>query len=201
VSSTPDEPAATRQRRADARRSVTAIVQSARRLLSGDTDASVEAIASAAGVSRQTVYAHFPTRDLLVTAAIEVERAEGLAALESAGLEDLSPLDALHRFLDISWEIAERFPLTLDPAIAKAPAHGAVGEHLERIFRRGQLTGHFDGALPATWLTGAAFALGQCAAEEIAAGQLTRPEAVEALLESVLRLAGAQHTGQPGPGT
>lgn len=170
-------------------------------MLSGHPDASVEEIASAAGVARQTVYAHFPTRDLLVAAAIEVERAEGLAALEAAALEDLTPLEALHLFLDISWEIAERFPLTLDPATAKAPAHGSVGEHLERIFRRGQLTGQFDGALPATWLTGAAFALGQCAAEEIAAGHLTKPQAMDALLESVLRLAGAEGGRQSTSGT
>jgi AcrR family transcriptional regulator len=188
----------TRRRRSDARRSIEAIVSGARALLSERVDASMDEIATAAGLTRQTVYAHFPSRDLLVAAVINAERAEGLAALEAAGLDDLPPVEALRRFLDISWEIVERCPLVLDPALAKTPgpdggdAHDLVGPHLERIFRRGQRSGDFDRALPAKWLTAATFGLGHTAAEAIAAGHLTKRAATSMLLRSVLRLCGTE---------
>ncbi|MGR6999045.1 helix-turn-helix domain-containing protein [Yinghuangia aomiensis] len=52
-----------RRRRADAQRSIDAILDAARRLLGDRLDVGMEDIAAAAGVTRQTVYAHFPSRD------------------------------------------------------------------------------------------------------------------------------------------
>jgi AcrR family transcriptional regulator len=186
-----------RRRRSDARRSIDAIVSGARAVLGERVDASMEEIAVASGLTRQTVYAHFPSRDLLVAAAINAERAEGLAAVEAADLDDLPPVEALHRFLDISWEIVDRFPLVLDPAFAKTPgldggdAHELVGTHLERIIRRGQRSGVFDHTLPPGWLAATTFGLGHSAAEEVAAGRLTIGEVKGLLLRSTLRLYGA----------
>lgn len=187
-----------RPRRADARRSVEAIVNAARGLLAERPGASMEEIAGAAGLSRQTVYAHFPSRDTLVAAVLNEERAEGLAALEAAGLDDLAPIDALRRFLDISWQIVERFPLALDPAVARTPgpdggdAHDVVGRYLERIIRRGQRSGDFDRRFSAPWLTAATFGLGHSAGEEIAVGRLSQRKAADVLLRSALRLYGAE---------
>ena len=45
----------------------------------------MEDIATAAGVTRQTVYAHFPTRNALITALIDVAGAETVAAIDAAG--------------------------------------------------------------------------------------------------------------------
>ena len=50
----------TRRRRSDAQRSIDAIVSGARTLLGRRPDASMEEVATAAGLTRQTVYAHFP---------------------------------------------------------------------------------------------------------------------------------------------
>ena len=88
-----------RRRRADAQRSIDAIVSGARTLLNERPDASMEEIAAAADVTRQTVYAHFPSRDVLIAAVVNAERAEGLAALDAARLDRLPPVDALRRFL------------------------------------------------------------------------------------------------------
>jgi AcrR family transcriptional regulator len=186
-----------RRRRSDATRSIDAIVGGARTLLAKRLDASMEDIAAAAGVSRQTVYAHFPSRDALIAAVINAERAEGLAAVEAARLDTVSAVDALRRFLDISWQIVERCPLVLDPTLARTPGpdggdpHRPVTVVLERIIRRGQRSGDFDRALPAAWLAAATFALGHAAAEQRANGKLSVAKAATMLEKSVLQLYGA----------
>ena len=60
---------AVRGRRADAKQNFSRIVETAVRLLRADPRISVEQIADAAGLSRATVYRHFPTRQDLVGAA------------------------------------------------------------------------------------------------------------------------------------
>ena len=76
-----------RRRRADAEQNVTAILQAATKVLSAQPEASVEDIARAAGVSRQTVYAHFPSRETLLNAVIEQATAEVSAAFSSVSRE------------------------------------------------------------------------------------------------------------------
>jgi AcrR family transcriptional regulator len=157
----------------------------------------MEDIATAAGVTRQTVYAHFPSRDALIAALVDAARTEGLAAIDAAQLDTVPAADALGRFLEISWELLRRYPLLFDPALNRSPLpdghdhHHAVGPWLERLIRRGQRTGDFDRTLPASWLAAAIFELGHAAAEQVAAGHLTTGKAAAVLLESVLRLCGA----------
>jgi len=58
-------------RRATAERNVAAILDAAEELLSQPGPASVAAVAARAGVSRVTVYAHFPTWEALLEAVVE----------------------------------------------------------------------------------------------------------------------------------
>jgi AcrR family transcriptional regulator len=188
----------TRRRRSDAQRSIDAIVSGARTLLGGRPDASMEEVATAAGLTRQTVYAHFPSRDALIAAVINAERAEGLAAVDAARLDKAPPIDALRQFLDISWQLIEHCPLLLDPTLARTPGpdggdpHRPVTVLLERIIRRGQRSGDFDRAFPPGWLAAATNGLGHSAAEEVANGKLSVAKASTMLMESVLRLYGAK---------
>src|SRR5258708_2072250 len=99
-----------RRRRADAEQNVTAILDAATRALSAQPEASVEDIARSAGLSRQTVYAHFPSREALLDAVVERATAETAAAFEAAGLEDAPPAEALIRLLDAGWAVATRYP-------------------------------------------------------------------------------------------
>ncbi|HVW40920.1 MAG TPA: helix-turn-helix domain-containing protein [Amycolatopsis sp.] len=186
----------TRRRRRDARRSIDAILTAARTVLGERRDASMEDIASAAGVTRQTVYAHFSSRDDLIAALIEAARAQGLAALDEAHLDTAPPAEALSRFLDISWQLLGSYPVLLDPVLNRtarldgSDPHLAVGAWLERLIRRGQRTGDFDRTLPAGWLATAILELGHTAAEQVAAGHLTPSKARLVLQKSAQRLCG-----------
>jgi AcrR family transcriptional regulator len=185
-----------RRRRADARRSVDAILSAARSVLGERPDASMEDIATAAGVTRQTVYAHFPSRDALVDALLHAVGAETVATIDAARLDTVPPADALRQFLDIGWQLIRGHPHLLGPALTQNPpgsndSHEAGTARLEQIIRRGQRTGDFDRALPAAWLTAAILGLFGTAAEQVAAGRLTTSRAAAMVLDSALRLCGA----------
>jgi AcrR family transcriptional regulator len=117
-------PPARRKRRADAERARDAVLHAAVRLLGSRPEASLEEVAAAAGVVRQTVYAHFRSRESLLTAVIDHITAETAAALGDVDLESGSAVDALRRWLDASWSIIDRFPAVLNPAVMTAAPDG-----------------------------------------------------------------------------
>ncbi|MFG2003893.1 TetR/AcrR family transcriptional regulator [Spirillospora sp. NPDC048911] len=183
-----------RRRRSDARRSIDAILTAARTVLSERPDASMEDIATTAGVSRQTVYAHFPSRDALIAALIHAAGVETVAAYDAAGLDTLPPPDALRRYLDISWQLIRGYSFLLAPALARIPQPGGDDPHdagtarLEQLLRRGRHTGDFTDTLPVTWLAAAVIGLVRTAAEQVAAGSLTPSQAADMLQKSAQRL-------------
>ncbi|WP_327287336.1 TetR/AcrR family transcriptional regulator [Streptomyces sp. NBC_01198] len=186
-----------RRRRSDARRSIDAILNAARIVLGERYDASMEDIAATAGVTRQTVYAHFPSRDALVAALVEVAAAEYCALLDAAGLDSAPPAEALAGFLDAGWRFLGRYPVLLNATAARLPRpasdpHDIVPPRLERLIRRGQQTGDFDPALSAAWLAAAVLGLMHTAVAEVTAGRVTTGQAEELCLESTLRLCGAK---------
>src|SRR5215207_1032726 len=104
-----------RRRRADAERSIAAILDAAAHVLAQQPQASVEAIAKAAGISRQTVYVHFPSRDVLLSALIDRASDRVAAALDAADFDSGSASEALVRLLEISWQtyLVDSFLLTV----------------------------------------------------------------------------------------
>lgn len=192
-----DTATAPRRRRSDARRSIDSILNAARVVLGERPDASMEDIAATAGVTRQTVYAHFPSRDALIAGLVESAAAEYAALLDEAGLDTAPPAEALARFLDAGWRFLDRYPLLLNPTAARVPRpdsdpHDVVPPRLERLIGRGQRTGDFDASLPAAWLAAAVLGLHHTAAAQVAAGRLTAHEAEALCLESTLRLCGGK---------
>jgi AcrR family transcriptional regulator len=181
-----------RRRRADAEQNVTAILDAATRALSAQPEASVEDIARSAGLSRQTVYAHFPSREALLDAVVERATAEVSAAFEAAGLDDAPPAEALIRLLDAGWTASARYPF-----LWHLDRHGPVIERLHGIIRRGQESGDFDRRLPPGWLLAAGLALGRAAEDEVKAGRMTVEDATSAVHHSFLRLFGLEG---PAPG-
>jgi len=185
-----------RRRRIDAERSITAIVEAAIEVLNDRPQATVEEIAGAAGLTRQTVYAHFASRDALLEAVVVRVIGEVGDALDAADLGDGPAAAALQRLLDVSFEIAARYRFMFHlPSVSRERdigRHGPIMAALERLVERGQADGSFDPQAPQSWLIAATFALGDAASEEVRAGRISAVEATAALHRSILRLFGVQ---------
>ena len=78
-------------RRADAQRSIAAILDAAIDLLAERPDASMADVAAAAGVARQTAYARYESRAALLSAVAGRALEQTLAALDAAAPEDGPP--------------------------------------------------------------------------------------------------------------
>jgi len=187
-------PARQRRRRADAEHNRAAILQAATGTLNTQPDASMEDIAKAAGVSRQTIYAHFPSREALLDAVLDKAVTEVSAALEAAGLDDAPPAEALLRLLDAAWAVAAHYPsLWFLPPVSQdedLARHGPLVERISGLIRRGQESGDFDRAMSPSWLLAAMLSLGRAAEQEVKAGRMTVADASGAVRRSFLRLLG-----------
>ncbi|UGT54266.1 TetR/AcrR family transcriptional regulator [Nocardia asteroides] len=183
------------KRRADAARSRAAVIDAATRLLATHPDAGMAAIAAEAGVTRQTVYAHFASRDELVDAVIASTTERAVAAMREADLDSGPAREALLRMLAVGWRFFRVAPLAHHVgAFARQRDEDRqlpVNDRLLRLIRRGQRAGEFDDTLSAAWLVAAIVAVSHAAGDEVRAGRMAQPEAEKSLRESVLRLVSA----------
>jgi AcrR family transcriptional regulator len=188
-----------RRLRADAERSISAILDAAVDVLAERPDASIGQIALAAGVARQTVYAHYESREALLGAVADRALAKAVAAIDAAEPERGAPAEALERLVRAWWETVERHARVLE-ALAQAFPHAAelhefhspILERLERLVRRGQRAGDFDRRLPVGWVAVAFLALMHAAAGEVASGRMDAAAAGRALERTVPRAFGVR---------
>ncbi|WP_214407164.1 TetR/AcrR family transcriptional regulator, partial [Pseudonocardia lacus] len=168
-----------RRRRADARRHAAAVLDAATRVLGRTPEAGIEQVAAAAGVTRQTVYAHYPTRGALLAAVLDRISTDVLDELDAVERDAPSATAALLALLDATWRLLERYPLLLHESVAATdPAqdhtrHEPIRARFERVLRRGRDGGEFDHDLPLDWLVAAVIALGHAAGAEVGAGRTT----------------------------
>ncbi|MFF0338753.1 TetR/AcrR family transcriptional regulator [Kribbella sp. NPDC004875] len=179
-----------RRRRADADRSRTAILTAAVTVLDERPDASLEQVAEAAGVTRQTVYAHFKSRDVLVSAVVDELTAESLVAMDELDLDHGSALEGVLQLIQVAWRMFEQHPflLHLPQTGVQDERHDPVTARLERLIRRGQRAGEITRDLPAPWLVTTVVALGHAAGESVAYGTLTSRAAPKTLQTTLTRL-------------
>jgi AcrR family transcriptional regulator len=154
-------------------------------------------VAAAAGVSRQTVYAHYPSREALLAAVAERALARTLATIDAAQPEQGPPVEALERLIWAWWDSIEPNARLLQALVAAFPDvegihdfHAPIIERLVALVRRGQRSGDFDERLPVAWATAAFLGLMHAAAHEVAAGRLSAEEAGRALRRTVPRALG-----------
>jgi AcrR family transcriptional regulator len=194
-----------RRRRSDAERSRATVRDAAIELLGQRPQASIEEIAAAAGVARQTVYAHYPSRDHLLAAVVEHVTADVAAAFDGLDPGRGSAADALRSWLETAWRTVSRYPILLTSAVTATPGdeyerHRPISERLTQILERGRQSGELDDRPPISWLVSAIIGLGHAAGQEAAAGRMSLADAGEAFRDSALRLcvAPGKPAGSPG---
>lgn len=174
-----------------------AILDAAVELLGERPDASMADVAAAAGVVRQTVYAHYESRAALLSAVAARALERTLAAIAAAEIDSGTPETALERLIDAWWRSVLPHARVLE-TLRSDPVtvadvhdfHAPVLAQIERLVRRGQHSGAFDAQLPVSWVSAAFLGLMHTAAEEVATGRLRADDAAGALQRSVMRLFG-----------
>ncbi|WP_345436361.1 TetR/AcrR family transcriptional regulator [Microbacterium gilvum] len=119
-----------RNRRRDAQQNREAILEAAARVLRGDPEASIDAIASAAGLSRRALYGHFPSREAILAELV----ARGTARI-AAALSDVHDDDPARHVALIGtalWGEIAHVRLVAQ-MIVRGPLEGAVAAGLEPI--------------------------------------------------------------------
>jgi AcrR family transcriptional regulator len=176
---------------ATAARNISAILDAAESLLESRSRTSIAAVATRAGVSRVTVYAHFPTWEAILAAVVERAVVRTAAALEVAKPDAGEPLKALERMLAIGWQklarnatMAQAATEQLSPETITHAHQAALGK-LADLTKRGQADGSFRTDLPVGWLVAAALALIHACGDEVRAGRLDPAAAPQILTTSI----------------
>jgi AcrR family transcriptional regulator len=179
-------------RRRVAEQNVTAILDATLAQLERDPRPSLVEIARTAGVSRPTLYAHFPTREDLVEAAVKRALEQAERDLSATHVDEGTAAEALSRLVFAAWRSLARnlriarLALDLLPPERLREAHQAALEPLRRLLIRGQRAGEFRDDQPIEWMVTVLYALLHAAAEDVLSGRLNEQSAAELVHGSTL---------------
>jgi AcrR family transcriptional regulator len=183
------------RRRADAERNIAAILDAAITCLGDRPQATMAEIATAAGVGRVTLYGHFPSREALVTAALDRAVAEvtGIGESVAEGTTGDAPADELlTRHIHTSWDVLDRHRRLFAVAQRVLPPDTIRDHHepeladLGALIARGQAQGRFRTDLPVDWLVTVVYSLMHAAAEAVNAGELDRDHASDMIVATIV---------------
>ncbi|MFF3336484.1 TetR/AcrR family transcriptional regulator [Streptomyces sp. NPDC002888] len=131
--------------RADAERSVRAILEAAERVFAQDAGASMEQVAEAAGLTRITVHRRFANRQALLEALAVSAKQQLVDAIEEARPDAAPALVALHRVTANVLRVKSTWRFTLSHATAHTPAAAAlwdeINAHTVELLNRAQREG------------------------------------------------------------
>lgn len=133
----------------DARSTTVArIIDTAAGLLAARQNASVAEIAAAAGVSRGTIYRHFPTRATLLRTLAESASTETRQRLQDANLESVPIEDGIARAARALVAVANRYPAALQDPTILGTQNPAIRKPLTTLLQRGQADGRIRSDVP-----------------------------------------------------
>ncbi|MGI8920078.1 MAG: TetR/AcrR family transcriptional regulator [Solirubrobacteraceae bacterium] len=188
----------TGSRQTIAEHNVEAILDGAERLLERRKQPSISAVASEAGVSRPTVYAHFGDRERLLEALVERAIRSAMTAIEGAEPERGPAIEALRRLVSASWveighheEIAHAAGTELGPH-AMQRAHASARAAILKVVERGRREAAFRTDVTAGWLVTVCLALIHAAAEEVRNGEIESNAALDLLFATIVELLKAR---------
>jgi AcrR family transcriptional regulator len=190
----------TDHRRAISERNLEAILGAAEVVLERSGQPSISAVAAEAGVSRVTVYSHFPTLEALLEAVVERGVTRAAATIDAARPGEGPPFEALERVVSAGWDALDRHSGMAHAAAehlgaaAMERAHAAGYERIRALVKRGQREGAFRTDLPVDWLVTATFALIHACAEDVRGGKFSSTEGLAVLTATLRDLM----TGPPG---
>ncbi|MEV7401974.1 helix-turn-helix domain-containing protein [Streptomyces sp. NPDC091267] len=154
---------AARPLRADAERSVRVILEAAERVLSMDPSASMEQIATAAGVARTTIHRRFTHRQALIDALASSAARQLVQAVEEGRPGTAPPLVALHRItanvLEVKGAWAFALGLPADPDSEAAAIHEDIGRRCIMVLERARADKLIDAAADLHWVRRVYYAL------------------------------------------
>jgi len=154
---------AARPLRADAERSVRAILEAAERVLSANPGASMEQIATAAGVARTTIHRRFAHRQALVEALASSAARQLAQAVEDGRPDTAPPLVALHRItanvLEVKGAWAFALGLPADPDSEAAAVHQDIGRRCITVLERVRADRLIDETADLHWVRRVYYAL------------------------------------------
>jgi AcrR family transcriptional regulator len=149
--------------RADAERSVRAILEAAERVLAEDAGASMEQIAEAAGLTRITVHRRFANRQALLEALSVSAMQQLLEAIEEARPNSAPALVAMYRVTAnvLRVKSAWRFTLTHNSSLSEAAAAlwSDIDAHTVELLARAQREGLLAQATDRDWMRQVYYAL------------------------------------------
>jgi TetR/AcrR family transcriptional repressor of mexCD-oprJ operon len=178
-------------RRATAERNIEAILDAAETLLQERAPTSIAAVATRAGVSRVTVYAHFSTREAVLEAVVERAVARAVVAFDEATAGAASAVEALERAIRASWVALSRHTAIAEAAAAQLSpdalrrTHESGYAHVRRTFEAGMQDGEFRSDVPVEWLVSVYHALLHAAGDDVRAGRIDSPTALHALTTTI----------------
>jgi TetR/AcrR family transcriptional regulator, mexCD-oprJ operon repressor len=186
-----EERASGSRRRADAQRNAESIIDAALEGGMVGDDLNMAAVARLAGVSRVTLYSHFPTREALLEAAVDRAVAESDQLAEDLRLDEDPAPEALARLVCTSWQTLARYRALYGFASAELPngrlmgLHGPLFSRVRKLVLRGRREGSFRTDLPVDWLVATVFSIMHQAADAVAAGRLPQRNARKVIRATV----------------
>jgi AcrR family transcriptional regulator len=115
--------------------------------------ASMNDVASAAGVARATVYRYFPNRQALLDELVVVALREADERLTSARLDEVAVEEAVERAVRALVDVGDPFVVLAREHARPEEFDRTLGAPLARLFERVRESGDVRDDLPVEWLT------------------------------------------------
>ena len=176
--------------RADAERSVRAILEAAEQVLADDPGASMEQIGERAGLTRTTVHRRFANRKSLMDALAISAKQQLADAIEAGNPDSAPPLVALHRVTANVLRTKNAWRFTLGSPLADTSAAAEIWDQINarclRLLTRAQRDGLLNPDADLEWTRQVYYALMSEALQRFPADQDPDANAADALSALVI---------------